>query len=247
MGQKLIAAARDARASVSYQKSLAHDRAREERRNRMYDTIDYALGLDTEGARRAADALARAAEMKERTRPKLPTKDERRAAAKKARRQQGQKKDTIVDPDGIIRQVEVRGAPLRSGLDEQQRRAAQDFERDWNAAYRTLRCRGFDPAVDGGGAGSREHLARVEAQGRLRRLEAKLGERDWVILKATVLYGTGPREAHQRGAPQHVIVAHEIKRVLNLVAAFYRPGCLRRDSMLDACASVVAEMERQAG
>lgn len=244
MGQKLIAAARVARSLRGYQKSLAHDLAREERRNRMYDTLDYVLGLDTEGARRAGEALSKAAAARDAVRPKPPTKAERKAAAKKARRKPN--KEPIVDPHGIHRHVEVRGLPLRSGLDEQQRRAAEDFEKDWDTVHRSLRSRGFEPAVDGGGASSREHLSRVSAQSRLRGLEAELGPRDWVILKASVLYGAGPAEAHRRGAPQHTIVAHEIKRILNRVAGFYRPGLRHRDAMLDACASIVEEMEREA-
>lgn len=253
MTEKLIADARTARARKGYQNSLGQHLEREQARADMYDMLDFALEKDTKGARRIAAIQERvtAAQLAARragdplnltghTKPTKPSKAERKATAKAERRQT----ETVVDADGIFRRVEVKGISLR-GLDQHQIRAADDFERDWNAAFRGLSSRGFEPAVDGGGHGSREHLVRVEAQGRLRRLEAHLGDRDWIILKAVVLFGAGPAEAHRRGGPQHVIVSHEIKRVLNRVAGFYRPGARHRDAMLDACASIVMEMERE--
>lgn len=248
--EKLIAAARLARARKGYDRSLAHDVEREHARAMMYGAQDWDAGRDTEWARAflALCAKVEGAETAKRkagdplnltghTKPPKPGKVER-----KARTKARPKQETVVDPDGIFRKVEVKGVSLR-GLEQHQMRAAADFERDWNMAFRSLRSRGFEPAVDGGGHGSREHLARVEAQRRLRALEERLGERDWIILKAVVLYGAGPAEAHKRGAPQHVVVSHEIKRVLNRVAAYYRPRVRHRDALLDACAAIVAEME----
>ncbi len=249
--EKLIAAARLARARKGYERSLAHDLEREHARAMMYGAQDWDAGRDTEWARAflalrtkvegAETAKRKAADplnLTGHTKPTKPGKVERRARAKARPKQ-----EMVVDPDGIFRKVEVKGVSLR-GLERHQMRAAADFERDWNMAFRSLRSRGFEPAVDGGGHGSREHLARVEAQRRLRALEERLGERDWIILKAVVLYGAGPAEAHRRGAPQHVVVSHGIKRVLNRVAGFYRPGACHRDALLEACASLVNEMEK---
>ena len=248
--EKLIAAARLARARNGYERSLAHDLEREHARTMMYGAQDWHAGRDTEWARAfvALRAKVEGAETAKRkagdplnltghTKQAKPGKVERKARAKARPKQ-----ETVVDPDGIFRKVEVKGVSLR-GLEQHQMRAAADFERDWNMAFRSLRSRGFEPAVDGGGHGSREHLARVEAQRRLRQLEERLGERDWIILKAVVLYGAGPAEAHKRGAPQHVVVSHEIKRVLNRVAGFYRPGIARNDKLLDVFALIVREAE----
>lgn len=254
MTQKLIAAARTARARKGYRESLARDLEREAGRTLFYDMMDYALGNDTEGARRVAQTQERVVAASSRARaagdplnitrhapvPKL-SKGERKAKAKAERRQQ----ETVVDPDGIFRKVEVRGMPLRSGLEEQQRRAVEDFSRDWEMALRSLRCRGFEPAI--AGKPVFEHLHRVQAQDRLRNLEERLGRRDWTILVAMVIYGIGPAEAHRRGAPQHVIISAEIKRILNRVAAFYSPGVRHGDALLEACSAVIAEMEREVG
>lgn len=244
--EHLIRRARMARAQRGYEESLAKDEEREWRRNRMYDLLDYALGNDTEGAREVAEGLARVAESKGKTKvkPRPTTKAQRKAAEKQAREARP-KMETVVDPDGIIRSVEVKGKPLRSGLEEHQRKAATDFERDWEAAVSSLRCRGFEPAVDGGPIHSRAHLPRVEAQARLRQLEERLGPEDWILLKAMVLGGATPTEIHRRGGPEHRTAAYEIRRVLDRVSSFYAPGLRRRSAMLDACEAIVEEMEKQ--
>ncbi|MBP2147413.1 hypothetical protein [Xanthobacter flavus] len=252
--EKLIAAARIARARKGYERSLAHDLEREHARAMMYGAQDWDAGRDTEWARAfvALRTKVEGAETTKRkasdplnltghTRPTKPSKVERKARAKARPKQ-----ETVLDGDGLLRKVEVKGVSLR-GLEVQQQRAAQDFARDWESAYRSLRCRGFEPTVSGGGHGSREHLARVEAQDRLRFVEARLGRRDWTVLVSVVIGGAGPHELTSRGAPQHRVVSAEIKRVLNIVAGFYRPGTRHRDPLLDACNSVIEEMQRKAG
>jgi len=252
--EKLIAAARLARARKGYERSLAHDLEREHARAMMYGAQDWDAGRDTEWARAftAQRAKVEGAETAKRkagdplnltghTKPAKPSKVERKARAKAAPKQ-----ETVLDGDGILRKVEAKGVSLR-GLEVQQQRAAQDFHRDWETALRSLRCRGFEPAVSGGGHASRAHLARVEAQDRLRRLEAGLGPRDWTVLVSVVIGGAGPHELTSRGAPQHRVVSAEIKRVLNIVAGFYRPGARHRDALLDACTAVIEEMQRKAG
>lgn len=252
--EKLIAAARLARARKGYERSLAHDLERELARAMMYGAQDWDAGRDTEWARAftAQRAKVEGAETAKRkagdplnltghTKPTKPSRGERKARAKARPKQ-----ETVVDPDGIFRKVEVKGLSLR-GLEVQQQRAAQDFARDWESAYRSLRCRGFEPAVQGGGHGSREHLARVEAQDRLRLIEARLGPRDWTVLVSVVIGGAGPHELTSRGAPQHRVVSAEIKRILNIVAGFYRPGVRHRDALLDACRQIVEEMQRIKG
>ncbi|WP_024278620.1 hypothetical protein [Xanthobacter sp. 126] len=249
--EKLIAAARLARARKGYERSLAHDREREHARAMMYGAQDWDAGRDTEWARAfvAQRAKVEGAETAKRkagdplnltghTKTAKPSKVERKARAKAAPKQ-----EMVVDGDGILRKVEVRGMPLRSGLEEQQRRAVEDFSRDWEMALRSMRCRGFEPVV--AGKPVFEHLHRVQAQDRLRNLEEQLGSRDWTVLVAMVVYGVGTAEAHRRGAPQHVIVSAEIKRILNRVAAFYSPGVRHRDALLEACSAVISEMERQ--
>lgn len=248
--EKLIAAARLARARKGYDRSLARDLEREHARAMMYGAQDWDAGRDTEWARAflALRAKVESTETAKRkagdplnltrhTKPTKPSKGERKARAKARPKQ-----ETVVDPDGIFRKVEVKGVSLR-GLEQHQMRAAADFERDWNMAFRSLRSRGFEPAVDGGGHGSREHLARVEAQRRLRALEERLGQRDWIILKAVVLYGAGPAEAHRRGAPQHVVVSYEIKRILTEVSVYYRPEIKTYDAMLEAFAKIVEDSQ----
>lgn len=263
-GKRLIREARRARQKEwlrkvltrpqrNYERSLKHDTDRELEREWMHACFDHAEGRDTPGASAVAETLRRLAESKAvaaragdplnitgHTKPAKPSKAERKARAKSAPRQ-----ETVVDSDGIIRKVEVRGMPLRSGLEEQQRRAVEDFSRDWEMSLRSLRCRGFEPAI--AGKPVFEHLHRVQAQDRLRNLEERLGHRDWTILVAMVVYGVGTAEAHRRGAPQHVIVSAEIKRILNRVAAFYTPDVRHRDALLEACSAVIAEMEREAG
>lgn len=252
--EKLIAAARLARARKGYERSLAHDLEREHARAMMYGAQDWDAGRDTEWARAfvAQRAKVECAETTKRkagdplnltghTKPAKPSKVERKARAKARPKQ-----ETVLDGDGILRKVEVKGVSLR-GLEVQQQRAAQDFHQDWETALRSLRCRGFEPAVSGGGHGSREHLARVEAQDRLRRLEEMLGPRDWTILVIMVIRGVGPAELHRRGGPENVVASADLKRILNRVVSFYGRGGRQRDRLLDVCAAMLEEMEREAG
>jgi len=242
MGMKLIAAARRARAKAGYEQSLRDHQRREAKRERMYDTLDYALGKDTDGARRAALALARVAESK--AGPQPPSKAQRKASAKRSRKE---KPETarIEDADKITRTVEVTGRFIR-GLEPHQKRAMERFDQDWALATRPLRSPGFEPKVDGGGA-QREPIAMIEAQKRLSGLRAHLGERDWSCLLAIAVGRAGASELHRRGGPQHAVNSYEIGRIMDATSAYYGMGGARKDSFLAACVSVVKEMEKSVG
>ncbi|MBB6306238.1 hypothetical protein [Xanthobacter tagetidis] len=265
MAQKLIAAARRARQRAwlhkvltrpqcSYARSLERDQRREHLRTMAYGGLDWLEDRDTEWSRAfvaerqrvAASKLAarRAGDPLNLTGHTERTKGERRAAAKKARRD---KPTTarIEDADKIMRTVEVTGRFIR-GLDPHQKRAMELFDRDWALATRSLKCPGFEPKVDGGSA-QREPIAMIEAQRRLAGLKAHLGERDWTCLLAIAVGRAGAAELHRRGGPQHVVGSHEIGRIMDEASGFYGLGGSRKDRFLAACVSVVREMEKAVG
>lgn len=257
MAQKnLIVAARTARARNGYRRSLDRDTAREHERSMMYGALDWSEGKDTEWSREYAAVLDRVGRSQAAARAAgdllnlsghtAPSKGQRKAQRRARRKSSRVESESYQDGDGIWRSAEVRGFSMR-GLEQQQQAGAHDFARDWELSLRGLRCRGFEPVVPSSAKSDGPALARVEAQERLRRLEEALKpvEGGWLLLELVVIRGVGVAAITRAGGPQHVVVTDNIKRVLDIVAEFYGRRGRRRNALLRACASIIADMERE--
>ena len=143
----------------------------------------------------------------------------------------------VVYAANSIAVVEVkRGFSLR-GLPENLLRAGTRFAQDWESALAKLGSKGFEPGVQGGGSSS--HVKFIEAQTRLKELEAKLGGRDYQILIATVILGVGPSELHKNGGPENKVISAEIRRILREVASYYSGKPQKPDPLLRAAEKAI--------
>lgn len=141
--------------------------------------------------------------------------------------------------------VQVRGQTLRRrGLDVYQVEAAERFGRDFELAeFSGLRCKGFEPGVDGSKSHS-IHLAQQDARIRLTQVKAALGDRDYALVCAVVI-GFSVRAIHAAGGEQHRVVSNEIKIAFNKLAGFYG-GKPRKDRTLKALEGLITAYFDQA-
>jgi len=142
-----------------------------------------------------------------------------RAAAAPAAPRGAFRRESILIPGGSPVTVAFRGFSLR-GLEHQQERAARRFALDWEIAYRELQCRGFERGVDCSPA-PEMHLARVQAQQRLRGLRTALGAYEFDLLRVVVVCGATIEELAKATGLRNPTVSYQVRRTLNNAANFY--------------------------
>jgi Sec-independent protein translocase protein TatA len=150
-------------------------------------------------------------------------------------------KEAVAAPDGSRPVVAVRGFTMH-GLQAQYQGAARRFGRDYELVHRKLRCRGFEPGVDGG-SNTGAHLESIEAQARIKQLQKFIGEEDFTILLAVVILGYGPAKLHRLGGPDHRTISYEIRRILRNVLEFYSNKRVGPDPLLRAAFRLVEEAQ----
>ncbi len=158
----------------------------------------------------------------------------------------GFSREAIRHEDGSIPTVTVRGQSFRAlGLQHQHVDAAERFMRDWESAYSKLRCRGFEPGVDGGGSHN-EHLSQVESQRRLERARKHVGERNWIIVKAVLVYQATGRQLNEIGGAVRAdkgSLNHDIAVAFNSLSEFYSGQPRGRDPVWRAFEKFVGAFE----
>lgn len=208
--------------------------------------------LDQIAETKRVTEIIQAEKQLERVMPKLvrAEREKRAAQPKKPARGRGKRKappvtlpslagtvtETWVEPHVTMGRVQVkvtsRGSGIRGLLQtrtiqKQHERAALQFARDFEATLSGLRCRGFDPGVDGGGAIGAGLPAAVAAQERLRELKRKIGDRAFFLVFAVVVMGANPSKLHELGGEEHVRIGQDIRRALDGVIEFYTGRRLR--------------------
>lgn len=203
------------------------------------------LSID-EMARLVAMHDRRVAERQAPVKPKdLPYAVVRRRARDEAEKAGIFEEESFHDADKSRPIVQVRGETLRRrGLDVAQVAAAERFGRDFELAeFSGLRCKGFEPGVDGSKSHS-VHLAQQDARIRLTQVKTALGERDYALVCAVIL-GFSVRTIHAAGGEQHKVVSDEIKVAFNKLVAFYG-GTPRKDRTLKALEGLITAYFEQA-
>jgi hypothetical protein len=154
----------------------------------------------------------------------------------------GARKQIVHADDGSSPEVMVRpGALRRLGLITKHQYAAERFLRDWEtASYTGLRCRGFEPGVDGS-KGHAAYLIQCEAQNSLRRARATMGDRNFDIVEGVLIHGANTNIVHSKGGRQNRIVSNDIEIAFNSLAAFYSPGSQRMDPNWKAFRKIIEE------
>ena len=153
------------------------------------------------------------------------TKERRRAV----RDRQRQRKSRFIEfflPDGRKCEVDLKINPLakvyrQGALTAPQFAAAARFERDYDQAeYYGMRCRGFEPGVDGGQM-AQANLVAIDAQRRLHRLNEYLGEEDFLLMESLVGLKTGLRSIEKEGGDHVRIIGDKFRKALDKTAVFY--------------------------
>jgi hypothetical protein len=106
--------------------------------------------------------------------------------------------------------------------------AAIRFSRDYEAREASLSSMPFDPRVDSSltvANGSRA----AEAEARLKLLRNKIGERNFEVCEAVVIYNTKAEHIRLLGGREHRVVSHDIEVALNELVGFYDPDKMKKD------------------
>lgn len=209
-------------------------------------TQEYTDGLSIdEMARLVTMHDRKVAERQIPVKPKdLPFAVVRRRAREEAEKVGIFEEESFHDVDKSKPMVQVRGETLkRRGLDIAQVAAAERFGRDFELAeFSGLRCKGFEPGVDGSKSHS-VHLAQQDARIRLSQVKTALGERDYALVVAVIL-GFSVRTIHAAGGEQHKVVSDEIKVAFNKLVGFYG-GKPRKDRTLKTLEGLIAAYYNQ--
>ncbi len=117
------------------------------------------------------------------------------------------------------------------------------FIRDYEACGSDLRSRGFD--IGSGGGGLPFPVVKVDAAKRLVELQKFLGNGEFDLVVAVVIYGATATELHAHGGEEHAVIRREIKDAVDRMAGFYTPGRTMRKRTWDAAIRKVQEAERE--
>jgi hypothetical protein len=154
-------------------------------------------------------------------------------------------KEILRLPDGSRPTVKVTGWSLR-GLPSQLEYAGNRFLKDWEVAFEApLRCRGFEPGVDGSGAAHDGHGRSLDAQRRLAALSKEIGADDYKMLIIHVVKRIGPTQLNKAGGGKKDAITNNLKRILRRVAGFYSGKPVGPDPLLRAADKIIAAMERE--
>jgi hypothetical protein len=153
----------------------------------------------------------------------MATKKELKARARK----KAQRFVSFFPPSGGGKvTIDLQSNPLAGiyrsgGITYPQFAAAAEFQRDFETAgYSTMRCRGFEPGVDGGKiAGA--NLTAVDTQARLTRLRKHLGEEHYLLMEAVIGYGLTFEEIHRAGGEENKVISTKLREACNRAAVFY--------------------------
>jgi hypothetical protein len=164
----------------------------------------------------------------------------------------GMRKRSMRDSTGTVVEVWSFASSYHAmGFDAFQIAAAENFGRDWEAAYRGLKGQGYEPSVDGARSMHGPHLSMVQAQNRLQGIRAHLGARSWEIVVAVVIHGATSREIHRMGGADHRTVKNDMNTAFNSLYGFYAQD-QRKDRTWTAFerlnaerAAMIAEAERK--
>jgi hypothetical protein len=174
---------------------------------------------------------------------KLSAKEQKRRAEKE-RVARGDRRIVITDPDRPNQNVVVTARPhalRRVKLQLHQEPAAERFISDWEkAGYTGLSSMGFDPKVDSSSQGGGDHLHAASAQARLKAVEKEIGERNYEICLAVLVFGQSATSIHRAGGRDHRSVSHDIDVALNALSNVYAPERQSRDPTWLALQRIIA-------
>lgn len=165
----------------------------------------------------------------------------------------GMKKGAVRADDGSVQDVWQRPDSFeRMGLERQLIAAIDRFGIDYMTAHRGVKGQSWEMPVDGQGSAHGAHLARVNAQGRLRACREEIGRRNFDICVG-VLLGATAQKIHILGGNQHVVVKADIRNALTELDNFYT-GRRRKDRTWEAFerfnaarAAMIEKAEREVG
>ncbi|MCP1852835.1 MULTISPECIES: hypothetical protein [unclassified Bradyrhizobium] len=233
---------------LTYEGQLLFEETRRRQRVIQEFVVEYLMDRDTEGARRVKEALHRNKLFQQGFRSgtidstdplnlwgKPLTKKEQKAADEAERLASGRRKHTIPDPQNPRLNVlvdTVRASHLN--LTESKKRGAADpedklrqsaadrFRRDFDlATFHGSRGFALQDKVDGGGGGSPSHTIALEASGRLRDVERRLGQRQFDILLVRIGLECSSEDVRMHGGEEHRTNNSDFRIALNALVRLY--------------------------
>ncbi|PDT77209.1 hypothetical protein [Bradyrhizobium sp. C9] len=235
-------------AGLSYEAQVMLEEERASARRIGEAGIEWAMGYDTPTTRLVTEylrtnklfqqgyqhAAARAADLLNILGKPL-TKKEQKAAAEAERLASGRRKHIIPDPENPRLNVmvdTVRASHLN--LTESKKRGAADpedklrqsaadrFRRDFDlATFHGARGFALQDKVDGGGGGSPSHTIALEASGRLREVERRLGGRQFDILLVRIGLECSSEDVRLHGGEEHRTNNSDFRIALNALVKHY--------------------------
>ncbi|MGY4224374.1 hypothetical protein ACVMIH_001735 [Bradyrhizobium sp. USDA 4503] len=233
---------------LTYEGQLLFEETRRRQRIVQELVVEYLMDRDTEGARRVKEALHRNKLFQQGYRSATVdstdplnlwgrplTKKEQKAADEAERLASGRRKHTIPDPQNPRLNVlvdTVRASHLN--LTESKKRGAADpedklrqsaadrFRRDFDlATFHGSRGFALQDKVDGGGGGSPSHTIALEASGRLREVERRLGQRQFDILLVRIGLECSSEDVRMHGGEEHRTNNSDFRIALNALVRLY--------------------------
>jgi hypothetical protein len=174
-------------------------------------------------------------------------------ARKQKKKEQESRYVNLVIPSGATVKVDMQSNPLagvykNGSLTTSQFAAAQRYRDDFEASgYSGMRCRGFEPGVDGGGI-AQANLASIDAQTRLRKLRESIGEEYYLMLEAIVARGLSINAIYAAGGGHKHIIGRELRRALDKTSIYYGYLAKEDDSpTIKALQKLLTDMLEEAG
>lgn len=167
-------------------------------------------------------------------------RDIKKQAKKKKKEVEKAKKQMVetVYVDGIVREVRKTQRFSMRGLPVELQEAATRFARDYESAFEALSAPANEMKVDGGKP-HQVHMARLAAQERMSGVKRLVGEADYTIIEAAIIFGANV-ESLNRGSGTHKIdIGGRIRNILRRMSEFYS-GVRPRDKVLEAAQEIIA-------